>query len=110
MNKLKNNNNMTLVQLKELLKSRKFVSVNRLGQNFTFNFTESHIFRDDAYLCDYDLSEENGNYHIKFVNLHQNIWTGDFKNVLLVCGDIKMIINADPFLFNGKCEIRLDCI
>jgi len=61
-------------------------------------------------LCDYDLSEENGNYHIKFVNLHQNILTEDFKNVLLVCGEIKIVINADPFQFDGKCEIRLEFI
>ncbi len=101
---------MTLEELKVLLKSNRFKSVNILGQNFTFRFTEVHIFRDDTYLCDYDLSEEDGNYHMKFVNLHQNISTGDFKNVLIVCGEIKIVINADPFQFSGKCEIRLECI
>jgi len=43
---------MTLEQIKELLKSHRFKSVNRLGQNFTFRFTEAHLFRDDDYLCD----------------------------------------------------------
>jgi len=102
------NKNMTLEQLKELLKTNRFKSVNRIGQNFIFVFTEAHIFRDDAFLCDYDLSEVNGNYYMKFLNLHQNIWTDDFKNVLLVCGDIKVVINTDPSFFSGKYDAILE--
>lgn len=98
---------MNLEEFHELLKSRTFKSSSPSGDSFNFNFTEVHIFRDNKHVSDYELSEADGGFQIKFVNLSPPIWVNDFKNVLIVSDNIREIINPDQSTFSGQYDIVL---
>jgi len=100
---------MTLQALHKTLKSRPFKSTNDRGQNFTFSFTHAHIFRDGEHISDYDLEEQNGHLYIKLCNIKRSMWTGDFKNVLLVSDDDKELLNYDEkdLQVKGRIDITL---
>lgn len=100
---------MKLEELHRILKSRPFKSTNDKGQSFVFTFTHVHILRDGIHISDYDLEKNNGNFFIKFVNTKNNIFTNDFKNILLVTDNIKEILNYDlnALKISGRIDITL---
>jgi hypothetical protein len=96
---------MSLEQINQILKSKDFEVTNHKKQNFRFRFTEVQVFRDDLYVCDYILSERLGNFFIDFNSMQQNIWVGDFKNVLIVKDDLRFVVNQDLTSFKGTYDI-----
>jgi hypothetical protein len=96
---------MTLEQFHKKLKSTQFISINHKKQHFTFRFTEVHLFRDDEYLCDYTLSEKEGNFKMKFSNLDSNITGNGFQNVLFIIDNQQIVVNQNSSLFKGKYDV-----
>lgn len=92
-------NQMTLTQLKEVLKSKRFKSsIRNRDEHYIFTFSEIYIFRDDRPLAVYELIKTGDNFKLIILEKLQNVFTNNFKNVILsVRGDSRfpVIINFD---------------
>lgn len=99
---------MTLDQFHKKLKSRSYISTNNKKEHYTFRFTEVHLFRDDEYLCDYNLSEKDGDFKIIFTNLNSNITSNGFQNVLFIIDSQSFVVNRNSSLFGGKYDVIME--
>lgn len=105
---------MTLNELKDVLKSKRFKSSTiDNDENFIFTFTEIYIFRDNKPLAVYELIQIDDNFKIVILNKLQNVFTDNFKNIILsVYGDNRfpIIINFDSFSLKqgNSYEITLE--
>ena len=90
---------MTLEELKSILKSRTFKSTFKDSEtHYQFSFSEIYISRDQKPLGVYELTKSGDNFKLIIVQKLQDVFTDNFKNVILnVPGDKRfpVIINFD---------------
>jgi hypothetical protein len=90
---------IALTELKEVLKLKRFKSfVTERDEHYIFVFSDIYIFRDGKPLAVYELVQTGDNFKLVILEKLQNVFTENFKNVILAVSDdsrFPVVINFD---------------